>query len=121
MTERNSETPIEVGEHVWGQASCWWYDEAGVAATSNEVDMLDKIELLQAEARRVRLDHITTLGELQVADDAIDALRAAGDALVSLLSHSHVEPCKPPKGWTLESWCSECYYIGLWQEVRRER
>lgn len=86
MTERNGETPIEVGEHVWGQASCWWYDEAGVAATSNEVDMLDKIERLRASLNDAIIDFQDAYVLKCKADDEIERLRAAGDRLAAAVN-----------------------------------
>lgn len=59
--------------------------ESWIGTAELQREAADEIERLEAEMQQVRLDHITTLGELQESMAKLVRLRAAGDALVESL------------------------------------
>lgn len=70
-----------LGEWLEGQQNPW--DEPYVAADEIVRLRAELDRMARDEVRTVRLNHITTLGELQAAADEIERLRAAGDALAT--------------------------------------
>jgi hemoglobin-like flavoprotein len=76
-----------------------------VEATS---EALGVIMDLQEELQQVRLNHITTIGELHTAFAEIERLRTAGDALAKKIDH-------------LSDSRNTNALVKAWQEARRER
>lgn len=121
MTTMNEETLDIVEElHAWADIIDKSKGKAQVVMLTGEVfvDAAGEIiiqrgdnEALREELQQAKLDHITTLGELQEAAAEIKRLRTAGDALATNYE------LMLEQDWS--SFLEEFLYE--WKEARRER
>lgn len=82
--------------------------------TSTIASKDQEIALLREELQKTRLDHITTLGELQTACEKIAKMRTAGDSYIA----AHIAAKSSQTNYVMDqlhiAWLN-------WQEARREQ